>query len=189
MSTRSEIQWENHSIYEGKKYIEKARIYKHSDGYPEGNIADIKEFAKWDRGFTDVEYSAANFIYWEKREMAKHYEKERMAEEKEGKFNIYSEQEKIGYGVETPQEDWSKPEHGDIEYTYLIKTGDGIDPKNPHVEIAHIEGFDEKTKSKVIFKGTLNDAYKRFVEKEKPVLKPIEDVKADYEKERKRMRS
>jgi hypothetical protein len=69
MSTRSQIDFvENWKDKEGKEHTDRRRVYRHSDGYPEGVVPDLKKFLIWNGGRNgDVEYSAANFIYWSKR--------------------------------------------------------------------------------------------------------------------------
>jgi len=59
------------------KVIRRRTVYRHSDGYPEDVIPDLKEFLKWNRGRNfDLEYQAANFIYWSKKEMEKQIERD-----------------------------------------------------------------------------------------------------------------
>jgi len=54
------------------KVIRRRTVYRHSDGYPESVIPDLKEFLKWNEGRNfDLEYQAANFIYWSKKKMKK----------------------------------------------------------------------------------------------------------------------
>ena len=81
MSTRCQIEFMNISIREeeegpekGKlvKVIKRRTVYRHSDGYPESVIPDLKEFLAWNKGRnSDLEYQAANFIYWSKKKMEK----------------------------------------------------------------------------------------------------------------------
>jgi len=86
MSTRCQIEFMNISTKieeEGPekgnlvKVIKRRTIYKHSDGYPEGVIPNLKEFLEWnkERNF-DIEYQAANFIYWSKKKMEKQINKD-----------------------------------------------------------------------------------------------------------------
>ena len=86
MSTRCQIEFMNISTREEKegpekgkliKVIKRRTVYRHSDGYPEGVIPDLKEFLEWDkeRNF-DIEYQAANFIYWSKKKMEKQIERD-----------------------------------------------------------------------------------------------------------------
>jgi len=63
MSTSCQIEFKEE---EGKKRI---LIYKHSDGWPKAMIPELKEFFKWNGGRNnDLEYAAANYIYWGKQE-------------------------------------------------------------------------------------------------------------------------
>ena len=86
MSTRCQIEFMNISTREEKegpekgklvKVIERRTIYRHSDGYPESVIPDLKEFLEWnkERNF-DIECQAANFIYWSKKKMEERLEKD-----------------------------------------------------------------------------------------------------------------
>jgi len=86
MSTRCQIEFMNISNREEKEGPEKGKlvkvtkrrtIYRHSDGYPESVIPDLKEFLGWnkERNF-DLEYQAANFIYWSKKRMEKQIERD-----------------------------------------------------------------------------------------------------------------
>lgn len=86
MSTRCQIEFMNISTKEEKegsekgklvKVIERRTVYRHSDGYPESVIPDLKEFLKWNEGRNfDLEYQAANFIYWGKKKMEKQIEED-----------------------------------------------------------------------------------------------------------------
>ncbi len=100
MSTRAQIRFE-----EGGDPV--AVIYKHSDGYPEGVIADIVEFSAWlteapePRPLRDLEYAAANLVYWYKT---------RLAAMRRGA-------EKLGVGI-CPTD--AEHIHGDTEYLYVL---------------------------------------------------------------------
>jgi len=60
------------AIVEFKGNGDRVQIYVHSDGYPEGMIPLLKEFLKWNHARNDdVSYTAANFIYWYKKEALK----------------------------------------------------------------------------------------------------------------------
>jgi len=86
MSTRCQIEFMNISTREEKEGPEKGKlvkvvrrrtVYRHSDGYPESVLPDLKEFLKWNEGRNfDLEYQAANFIYWSKKEMEKQIEED-----------------------------------------------------------------------------------------------------------------
>ena len=59
------------------KVVRRRTVYRHSDGYPESVLPDLKEFLKWNEGRNfDLEYQAANFIYWSKKEMEKQIEED-----------------------------------------------------------------------------------------------------------------
>jgi len=86
MSTRCQIEFMNISNREEKEGLEKGKlvkvvrrrtVYRHSDGYPESVIPDLKEFLGWNEGRNfDLEYQAANFIYWSKKKMEKQIERD-----------------------------------------------------------------------------------------------------------------
>ena len=86
MSTRCQIEFMNISNREEKEGPEKGKlvkvvrrrtVYRHSDGYPESVIPDLKEFLKWNEGRNfDLEYQVANFIYWSKKKMEKQIERD-----------------------------------------------------------------------------------------------------------------
>ena len=86
MSTRCQIEFMNISNREEKEGPEKGKIvkvirrrtvYRHSDGYPESVIPDLSEFLKWNEGRNfDLEYQAANFIYWSKKKIEKQIERD-----------------------------------------------------------------------------------------------------------------
>ena len=62
MSTPCQIEFKD-----DKKGTERRIIYKHSDGYPERMIPELKEFLKWNKERNnDLDYAAANYIYWGK---------------------------------------------------------------------------------------------------------------------------
>ena len=86
MSTRCQIEFVNISTREEKegpekgklvKVIKRRTVYRHSDGHPESVIPDLNEFLKWNEGRNfDLEYQAANFIYWSKKKMEKQIERD-----------------------------------------------------------------------------------------------------------------
>ena len=100
MSTRAQIRFE-------EKSDPVAVIYKHSDGYPEAILADMVEFLVWLTGGPeprpppDLEYTAANLVYWWKSQLA----------------NIRDGAEKLGVGI-CPTD--ATHVHGDIEYLYVF---------------------------------------------------------------------
>jgi hypothetical protein len=116
MSTRCQIdfiaKWKDDK---GKLHVEKRRVYRHSDGYPESVIPALKAFLKWltsepqPRPFGDVEYTAANFIYWSKKRL---FDWVTSGPKKDGKY--LKGWEKLGFGV------CSSDFHRDIEYFYEV---------------------------------------------------------------------
>jgi hypothetical protein len=122
MSTRAQIEfvvkWNNK---DNKPERECRTIYRHSDGYPEGVIPDLKKFLKWNAGRnTDVEYAAANFIYWSKRGYEEKYFKpgETFYETKSKWSDVgptNCSQLHTGFGVCN-----NKELHGDIAYFYRV---------------------------------------------------------------------
>lgn len=86
MSTKCQIEFMNISTRKEKegpekgklvKVIERRTVYRHSDGYPDGVIPDLKEFLEWNEGRNfEIEYQTANFIYWSKKKMEKQIERD-----------------------------------------------------------------------------------------------------------------
>jgi hypothetical protein len=135
MSTRCRIE------IKAGKYV--YRIYRHSDGYPQGVIADLYIFMNnYSRNpGEDPEYFLANFIFY-----AKLAEWIRVLRENDKSIFDYKWWE-YGYGVCAPNCD-----HGDLDYAYTIE--------GQNVEIRE---YSWKTKSwKLIFSGTIEEAYKKF---------------------------
>ena len=138
MSTRSQIR------FTGNNDIT-TQIYRHSDGYPEGVIPDLKKFFAWYESepqarHGDSSYATADFIYFSKATLSEDLKK----------AGAY----KIGMGVENKGEI-----HGDEEYLYTVD----VDTHNVKVQEADEKlGFE---KSKVLFEGSLDDAYKKYVAK------------------------
>ena len=123
MSTRCQIEFS--SIWENEKKEKKTEsilIYRHSDGYPEGVIPDLKNFLKWNGNrITDIEYTAANFIYWSKRNTEEWMAKDKWFKERGlNKWNEpqdYNSPLLIGFGI-CEKDDF----HMDIEYFYNVIT-------------------------------------------------------------------
>ena len=113
MSTRCQIKF----ISEGKEVL----IYRHSDGYPEGDfgvVNSISKFLKWDSRGDDIEYIPANFIFFEKVNMALHFNENREVRgENPITLNNLLEEDymQLGYGVCQPND-----YHGDIEFLYTV---------------------------------------------------------------------
>ena len=93
MSTRCQIEFRNGDV--------RRTVYRHWDGYPARVVPDLLEFLAWSTRGGDVEYEAANFLYWSKRGMS-----ERSAQ--------------LGFGVCANDE-----VHGDVEYFYIVERRGG----------------------------------------------------------------
>jgi hypothetical protein len=120
------------------------RIYRHSDGYPEGVISDLYLLSK-NCDMTpasDPEYFLANFIFYSKLSF--------WLTEVWNSGNLKTWE--YCYGVCEPNCD-----HGDLEYTYRI-LADGI------IEIYECGIRTPDGKPRLTFKGTLEEAYKRYCE-------------------------
>ena len=89
MSTRCQIEFKSGGV--------RRTVYRHSDGYPSAVIPDLLAFLAWSTRGGDVEYEAANFLYWSKRELD-----ERSAQ--------------LGFGICANDE-----LHGDVEYYYVVE--------------------------------------------------------------------
>lgn len=126
MSTRTQIDFINKARYRDNKtnklvsYAETRRVYRHSDGYPEGVIPDLKEFLAWNKGRnTDIEYQTANFIFWNKL-----HQLSQLSEGERGEISINELLKKtssndtkyIGFGI------CEDSFHADIEYFYEVIT-------------------------------------------------------------------
>jgi hypothetical protein len=92
MSTRCQIEFRCGDV--------RRTVYRHSDGYPSAVIEDLLAFLAWSVRGSDVEYVAANFLYWSKRELGA--------------------SEQLGLGVCMNDE-----LHGDIAYYYVVRYAAG----------------------------------------------------------------
>jgi len=122
MSTRCQIEFS--SIWENDKKEKKSEsvlVYRHSDGYPEGVIPDLKKFLKWLGGrVEDLEYTAANFIYWSKRNFEERYYNTSWGGGKDKKWSVPQDFNSVllmGFGI--CEKDGF---HGDIAYFYNVIT-------------------------------------------------------------------
>jgi hypothetical protein len=99
-----------------------ARIYRHSDGYPDGPSGIAAEFERFftavehdtdDHRYSDAEYLAAKFLVWAvlaaKRAEGYAWRKANPPK-KDGPLNF------LGYGV-------SQADHGDVAYVYFVDCG------------------------------------------------------------------
>lgn len=144
MSTRSQIDFvSKYKLEDGTIKENRVRVYRHSDGYPEGVVPDIKAFLKWAGlgRMNDVEYNAANFIYWSKAG----YVKDGFAKRDDNK-------PLLGFGVCNPADGW----HGDIEYWYEVVS----DIKEFYLNVYEVGVGDPTTMAsmKLIEKISLGDA-------------------------------
>jgi hypothetical protein len=107
--TRCQIRFvRNIKYYDSNKELKekefKVQIYRHRDGNPKSVTQDLKEFLEWYSGSacdSDINYVAADFIYFMKKQI---------------KLGYGSEWAKNNYGVENPNEGI----HGDEEYLYMV---------------------------------------------------------------------
>lgn len=123
MSTRSTI-----NFCDGDRVS--AKIYRHSDGYPEGVLPDLEQFfadvaeQTDDTRFNDSSYLAAKFVVWQADQNTWHYN---------GADRVKNDPlDFLGVGViiEDP---------GDIEYTYFLdchKLDEKGRPTVTHKEVA-----------------------------------------------------
>lgn len=65
MSTRCQIEFRSGNM--------RRTVYRHWDGYPSAVIEDLLAFLAWSVRGSDIEYVAANFLYWSKREITKRF--------------------------------------------------------------------------------------------------------------------
>jgi len=91
MTTRCQIEFRSGDV--------RRTVYRHSDGYPSAVIEDLLAFLAWSVRGSDVEYVAANFLYWSKREITK----------------CFPRHEQLGFGICGNDE-----LHGDVEYYYVV---------------------------------------------------------------------
>jgi len=143
MSTRCVIE-----VRQGRRTY---RIYRHSDGYPEGVMADLRVFMKHSGGLWDPEYFLANFIFYAKLCSYAQWH---------GRYDSpYNKPWEIGYGV------CSKDcEHGDLDYKYVI------DAKERTVKIVEAAWIQRPRKDwervwDTVYEGSIEDAIKRFAGK------------------------
>src|SRR5690349_12572643 len=132
MSTRCQIEFSING--------ERRTIYRHSDGYPdteEGVLYSLREFLKWNKGRNDdIEYLAANFIYWSKKGTEadiKRWRKARWGGVFEDSY--YEDILKTGFGI-CENDDL----HGDIKYFYKVKLYHAEPMTYATVEVYEVEG-------------------------------------------------
>lgn len=121
------------------------KIYRHSDGYPEGFLADLKIFMDnySTKPTVDAEYFLSNFIF---------YCKLSQLEEMRRRNKLHNRVWELGYGVCSP-----KCSHGDVKYYYVVYPDGDVDG----IEIWKYS-FDTKEFSK-IYDGDLNTAFEKYI--------------------------
>ena len=133
MSTRCTI-----TIGDG---INKYRIYRHHDGYPNGVISDLKILFDNNLSIDDPEYFLANFIFYTKLNILK-----------KSKNNISRIKSwELGYGVCSPN-----CEHDDLAYKYSLS--------NLNDRIIIEEKDSDSQEFKTIFNGNIKKAIEKYAE-------------------------
>jgi hypothetical protein len=138
MSTRSQTEFIVVSKRGDDERIDKRTIYRHSDGYPGSMVPDLLTFIRWNRGrMDDVEYTAANWIFWNKRrfeDVLLNPEWGSKDRKKIGWTNDCDETLKLGFGVCNNGE-----YHGDIEYLYRVIYAQGDADHRITIEVYTVE--------------------------------------------------
>lgn len=120
MSTRCQIGF--YEAEEKNLANFKVLIYRHSDGYPDGEsgvVADVMPFLRWwktERGISDFEYCSARLLQYLCNKYD-NYSHVLFKNEANGTF----ESEKIGAFTGTLGHGISKGFHGDIDYLYAVR--------------------------------------------------------------------
>ena len=121
--------------------INKYRIYRHHDGYPNGVISDLKILLDNKLSINDPEYFLANFIFYAKLNILK---------KSKNDINRIKSWE-LGYGVCSPT-----CEHDDLAYKYTLSNSNGR---------IIIEEKDYDTQEfKIIFNGNIKKAIEKYSE-------------------------
>jgi hypothetical protein len=113
MSTRAQI------LVEGQP----CKIYKHSDGYPEGVLPFLAPYVATfmkHRGFDDCYMTARILMAWGIEEAKEIKEMLKGMDKGDGVGKYYEKPQVLGFGVDN---DW----HGDIEFCYIIRKDGSID--------------------------------------------------------------
>jgi len=154
MSTRCQIEFKKAYSFKQKngkikKDEESVLLYRHSDGYPDSVIPDLKEFLKWNGGrTTDIEFTAANFIYWSKRYYEEFYYHQPFGGgiDEKGRKAKWSDPQGfnstllLGFGI-CEKDDF----HADIEYFYevIVEVEQGTLEKNTTIKVYEIDHEEE----------------------------------------------
>jgi hypothetical protein len=102
-----------------------AKIYRHSDGYPEepGVLSDLRSFFEAvitetrDHRFDDPSYLSTKFVVWQARQLAQYQTYTATEDTPEtGSLNF------LGVGIESV-------DPGDLSYTYWVACGRGRTPE------------------------------------------------------------
>jgi len=162
MSTRCQIEFKYSYEYnkdgEKKKQTDVRTMYRHSDGYPEEVLKDLSEFLVWNKGRnSDIEYTAANFIYWSKRKDYDMYERMfakkpeyRIRDGEVGAWDdikAHEESQHRGYGISAKNEF-----HGDIEWFYTVTL---TDPKVVTIEVFDVASYPMEGRKSLKKKDTI----------------------------------
>jgi hypothetical protein len=107
MSTRCQIEFRNGSV--------RRTVYRHWDGYPRAVIPHLLAFLQWSTCGGDIEYEAANFLYWSKQ-------------------GLDERSVQLGFGICANDE-----LHGDSEYFYVVEHTAGGTVVRAHV-VEHEDG-------------------------------------------------
>lgn len=163
MSTRTQIEfitdYSAHDNADSLEHRDMRTVYRHSDGYPSAMIPDLLHFIRWNYGRnTDVEYTAANWIYWNKRNEEEEflnpdYEVKRRGVVTWDNSDTESDHNsilKIGHGV-CNNGDY----HGDIEYLYKVMTRIGHINLNGYttIDVFAVERFGDPCEFRLL--GTI----------------------------------
>ena len=156
MSTRAMV----HFVYTDSPTKIVANIYRHSDGYPEGMVPDLRRFfadvkaQTKDTRFNNPEYLAAKFIVWQ----AGQYTDKTEWHEQKNPLDF------LGLGV-------AMVDHSDVEYIYTVHCGQSGDPvitcKTPDGETVDIS---ELLKDEVPVTDTTLDNFVTLVD---ALVKPV----------------
>lgn len=132
MSTRSHIlfkrthSWEDRETGEEKGETNRIQFYKHHDGYARATVPQLREFFQYAKArANDLEYFAASFPYWYKRQRERWYRE-----------NEYKDMELLENRSE-PDDDFEVPKvltgmgicsefhiHGDVHHYYVVDLND-----------------------------------------------------------------
>ncbi len=131
MSTRAVVNF--YDTYNGKPHL-RAKVYRHSDGYPEGLGKDLKEFLALlkktvkDTRFGDASYLAAKWVVHDSERGNYRYET------RGDKYERVQNESRLDFlGVGIIMED-----PGDIDYSYDVICDSSIN-KNVMPKIKHKE--------------------------------------------------